>query len=108
MQTPQIPDDQSFHLIEAAIERERQRIGDGMRVTRQNLQHFETKHKMASETFYAEYKAGKAGDDLEIMQWAAEYRALRKLMSDQWKLSLTTSWHDLFRPILQPRIHPDE
>ncbi len=88
MQTLQIPDDQSLHLIEAAIERERQRIAEGIRVTRQNLQHFETKHKMASETFYAEYEAGKAGDDLEIMQWAAEYRALRKLMSPYYAASL--------------------
>jgi vacuolar-type H+-ATPase subunit H len=97
MQTLQIPDDQSLYLIEAAIERERRRIAEAIRVSREHLQIFETKHKMASETFYAEYEAGKAGEDLEIMQWAAEYRALRKLMSDHRKLSLTTtSPHDPF------------
>ena len=38
-----------------------------------DLRCFEEKHAMASEDFYRRFQAGKMGDDLDIMEWAAVY-----------------------------------
>jgi hypothetical protein len=38
-----------------------------------DLRCFEEKHEMASNEFYRRFQAGKMGDDLDIMEWAAVY-----------------------------------
>ena len=38
-----------------------------------DLRCFEEKYAMASDEFYRRFQAGKMGDDLDIMEWAAVY-----------------------------------
>ncbi|RLC19194.1 MAG: hypothetical protein DRI57_07480 [Deltaproteobacteria bacterium] len=86
MQTIQFEDEQSVYLVENAITRECSLIQSGIGITQRNLESFETKYRMTSEEFYEKYQKGEADDDLEIMQWAAEFQALGKLTGDYQKL----------------------
>ncbi|MDM8551960.1 hypothetical protein QUF72_17885 [Desulfobacterales bacterium HSG2] len=86
MQTIQFEDDQSVCLVQNAIARECSLIQSGIRITRRNLESFETKYQMTSEKFYEKYQKGETDDDLETMRWAAEFQAFGKLNNDYRKL----------------------
>ncbi len=69
-------------LVLFALENERRIICFGISRTEGQLEKFEKKFKMDSESFYRKFNAGDMGDDFEYIKWAGEYETLRKLRQD--------------------------
>ncbi|MEE4356137.1 MAG: hypothetical protein V2I97_06675 [Desulfococcaceae bacterium] len=69
-------------LVLFALENERRIIRFGISRTEGQLEKFEKKFKMDSESFYRKFNAGDMGDDFEYIKWAGEYETLRKLRQD--------------------------
>jgi hypothetical protein len=44
------------------------------------LQRFEKKFGMSSVSFYQKYRAGKMGDEVDVVRWAISYEAYLSLM----------------------------
>ncbi len=53
---------------------------ESLRERVRQLQRFEKKFGMSSVAFYQKYRAGKMGDSVEVMRWAAVYAAYLSLM----------------------------
>jgi hypothetical protein len=87
MQTLQLRDVYSQHLVESALERELRIIKNGLKITNKNLKNFEEKFNLSSHEFYQKYQSGKMGDDADVMRWAMEIQAKEKLTKDYQKLS---------------------
>ena len=79
-------DDETLQLAKNALAREMEMIQIGIRATQKQLCKFEKKFAITSDAFYEKYQRGEMGDDPDIMRWAMEIQALRKLTSDHRKL----------------------
>jgi len=79
-------DDEALQLAQNALAREMMIIQASIEMTQSRLSRFESEFALSSEDFYEKYQHGEMGDDPEIMRWAMEIQALRKLTSDYQKL----------------------
>jgi hypothetical protein len=79
-------DDETLKLAQNALEREMMIIQASIKITQSQLHKFEREFALSSDDFYEKYQHGKLGDRPEIMRWAMEVQALRKLTSDYQKL----------------------
>ena len=79
-------DEETLQLAQNALAREMVIIQIGIKATQRQLRKFEKKFAITSDAFYEKYQRGEMGDDPEIMRWAMEIQALRKLTSDYRKL----------------------
>lgn len=66
-------------LVKSALENELKIIAIGKKKTIENIQNYERKFKMNSETFSKKYSNGEAGDNFEYIKWAGEIETLEKL-----------------------------
>ena len=64
-------------LLEAA-RRDANPLDDLLALDRQLLS-FEQQYDMLSPEFYARYKRGEMGDDIDFVRWAGRYRLYREL-----------------------------
>jgi len=86
MSTLLFQDDETLQLAQNALAREMVIIQIGIKATQKQIRKFEKKFAINSDAFYEKYQRGEMGDDPDIMRWAMEIQALRKLTSDHRKL----------------------
>jgi len=79
-------DEETLQLAQNALAREMVIIQIGIKATQRQLRKFEKKFAITSDAFYEKYQRGEMGDDPDIIRWAMEIQALRKLTSDYRKL----------------------
>ncbi|MGR3319399.1 MAG: hypothetical protein ACUZ8O_13095 [Candidatus Anammoxibacter sp.] len=83
METILLKDKELSRIVKSALEREKDIIDSGISKTLVNLKQFESKYGICSEEFYRKYLQGEMGDDMEIMTWASEHQALKRLQKDK-------------------------
>jgi len=77
-------------VLEMSLKRELFLLDKSIFKTKKKLRDFEEKNEMRSEDFFEKFDKGLAGDDQDIMLWAAEYEALKLLERE----------HDIIKRIL--------
>ena len=66
-------------LVRESVELHRRVVDAELRLAKERLKAFESKHGLTSEVFEGKFAAGTLGDDREWFDWAAELEVARAL-----------------------------